>query len=175
MKARDRFFTRVLDLGEIERFLMFFYMVADKCLNAKDRKGWAFGNRVLMDVREPGRALLVWASSTLLGAGLRWRLSPHFDRLSPREHSLGDEGHAAFGADDERPAFGIRADGVEGRSGCLAAGDAVRSRRQTVVEDEILGHNEEPLRCCGLHASLLTCGLGRFVFGFLPKCGEPFT
>ena len=58
MKARDRFFTRVLDLGEIERFLVFLSMVADKCLNAKDRKGWVFGNCVLMDVREVCRALL---------------------------------------------------------------------------------------------------------------------
>jgi hypothetical protein len=29
-EARDKFFTRVLDLGEIERFLMFLYMVGDK-------------------------------------------------------------------------------------------------------------------------------------------------
>jgi len=55
---------------------MFLSMVADKCLNAKDRKGWAFGNCVLMDLRKACRALLGLSCSTLLGAGLRQRLSP---------------------------------------------------------------------------------------------------
>jgi hypothetical protein len=41
--ARDKFFTLVLDLGEIERFLIL-YMVRDEGLKAKDRKGWVFGN-----------------------------------------------------------------------------------------------------------------------------------
>ncbi len=41
--ARDKFFTLVLDLGEIERFLIL-YMVRDGGLKAKDRKGWVFGN-----------------------------------------------------------------------------------------------------------------------------------
>jgi hypothetical protein len=38
--ARDRFFTRVLDLGEIESFLIF-SMVRDIAQNAKDRKDYA--------------------------------------------------------------------------------------------------------------------------------------
>src|ERR1700746_2372646 len=40
---RKRFFTELLDLGEIERFLIL-YMVRDAKLNAKDRKGRDFGN-----------------------------------------------------------------------------------------------------------------------------------
>jgi len=43
VKARNSFFTIVLDLGEIEIFLIF-YMVRDWCRNAKDRKGGDFGN-----------------------------------------------------------------------------------------------------------------------------------
>jgi hypothetical protein len=38
--AKDRFFTRVLDLGEIESFLIF-YMVRDTAQNSKDRKDYA--------------------------------------------------------------------------------------------------------------------------------------
>src|SRR6478736_2877975 len=41
--ARDKFFTLVLDLGEIERFLIL-YMVREGGLKAKDRKGRVFGN-----------------------------------------------------------------------------------------------------------------------------------
>jgi hypothetical protein len=43
MTARDSLFTVILDLGEIERFLILF-MVRDRLWNAKDRKGWDFGN-----------------------------------------------------------------------------------------------------------------------------------
>ena len=43
MTARDSFFTVILDLGEIEIFLIL-YMVRDRLGNAKDRKGWDFGN-----------------------------------------------------------------------------------------------------------------------------------
>ena len=41
--ARDSFFTRVLNLGEIERFLIF-YMVLDSEGNENGREGWDFGN-----------------------------------------------------------------------------------------------------------------------------------
>jgi len=38
MKARDSLFTVILDLGEIEIFLIL-YMVRDWCRNEKNRKG----------------------------------------------------------------------------------------------------------------------------------------
>jgi len=47
-KTRFNFFTVSLDLGEIEKFLIF-YMVREKCLNSKDRKGGDFSNHSVFD------------------------------------------------------------------------------------------------------------------------------